>query len=96
MLLDRRSPKKRAINAEQAAERQAHLHQPKNSTILYVLDPARLAALDALSILGTAPEEGFDDVVQIARVIWEAPAALARRWSASLPPTGNGSRPVRV
>ena len=39
-------------------------------------DPARLEALDALDILDTVPEEGFDDAVQIARLICQAPVAL--------------------
>lgn len=41
-----------------------------------VLDPSRLAALDAYGILDIAPEKGFDDVVLLARNICEAPVAL--------------------
>jgi two-component sensor histidine kinase len=39
-------------------------------------DAARLAELDAFGILDTEPEEEFDDVVQIARTICDAPLAL--------------------
>lgn len=39
-------------------------------------NPLRLAELDTYGILDTAPEEGFDDVVQIARLICDAPVAL--------------------
>lgn len=39
-------------------------------------DPERLAELHAYDILDTVPEEGFDDVVEIARLICEAPVAL--------------------
>ena len=39
-------------------------------------DPDRLAELDAFAILDTAPEEGFDDAVQIARTICAVPVAL--------------------
>jgi two-component sensor histidine kinase len=42
----------------------------------YVFDPARLAALDGYSILDTVPEPGFDDIVQLAMYICEAPVAL--------------------
>lgn len=41
-----------------------------------VSDPDRLAALDAYSILDTTPEPGFDDIVQLAMLICEAPVAL--------------------
>ena len=41
-----------------------------------VQDPARLAALEAYDILGTAPEKGFDDVVLLARNICDVPVAL--------------------
>ena len=39
-------------------------------------DPARLDELDALGILDTMPEEGFDDAVQIARLVCQTPVAL--------------------
>jgi two-component sensor histidine kinase len=42
----------------------------------YVLDPARLAALDGHAVLDTVPEAGFDDVVQLAMQICETPVAL--------------------
>lgn len=42
----------------------------------YVSDPARLAALASYSILDTVPEQGFDDVVQLAMLICDAPVAL--------------------
>lgn len=38
--------------------------------------PARLAELEAFSILDTAPEESFDDAVQVARLVCQAPVAL--------------------
>ncbi len=41
-----------------------------------VSSSARLAELDGLAILDTPPEDGFDDVVQIARLICQAPVAL--------------------
>ncbi len=41
-----------------------------------LVDPARLAALDGLSILDTAPEQGFDDVVRLATRLCAAPVAL--------------------
>ncbi|BAR47158.1 MULTISPECIES: sensor histidine kinase [Methylobacterium] len=46
-------------------------------------DPKRLAALEALDVLDTAPEEGFDDAVQIARLICRALVSLVaanRQW----------------
>ncbi len=39
-------------------------------------DPHRLAAFDRYDILDTVPEAGFDDVVEIARAVCEARAAL--------------------
>ena len=39
-------------------------------------DPGRLATLERYDILDTAPEAGFDDVVEIARAVCEAKAAL--------------------
>lgn len=42
----------------------------------YIYDPVRLATLDAYSILDTAPESGFDGIVQLAMQICEAPVAL--------------------
>jgi PAS domain S-box-containing protein len=42
----------------------------------YTFDEARLAALRAYEILDTPPEQGFDDLVELARQICEAPVAL--------------------
>ena len=39
-------------------------------------DAARLAALDRYRILDTPPEEGFDDIVQVARAVCATPVAL--------------------
>lgn len=39
-------------------------------------DADRLAALESFDILDTPPEAGYDDVVQIARLVCEAPVAL--------------------
>lgn len=41
-----------------------------------VSDPERLAALESYGILDTEPEEGFDDIVAIAREACAAPVAL--------------------
>ncbi|UHC19433.1 GAF domain-containing protein [Methylobacterium currus] len=41
-----------------------------------VSDPARLAALDALAILDTPPEQGFDDIVRLATRLCATPVAL--------------------
>lgn len=41
-----------------------------------VHDEIRLAALDELGILDTAPEQGFDDVVQLATQVCDVPVAL--------------------
>ncbi|GAB6845828.1 PAS domain S-box-containing protein [Methylorubrum rhodinum] len=41
-----------------------------------VADPARLAALDALAILATPAEEGFDDLVRLATRLCAVPVAL--------------------
>lgn len=41
-----------------------------------VRDPYRLAALDALSVLDTAAEPGFDDVVRLASRLCDVPVAL--------------------
>lgn len=41
-----------------------------------VQDPDRLAALEALRVLDTLPEEGFDDVVHLASLVCETPVAL--------------------
>lgn len=46
------------------------------ATLDNVVDPARLAALAAYDILDTAPEQGFDDIVLLARNICETPVAL--------------------
>jgi PAS domain S-box-containing protein len=42
----------------------------------YTFDPARLDALTRLSVLDSAPERGFDDIVELANQICEAPVAL--------------------
>lgn len=52
------------------------IHPSPESIRADAADPARLAALEALDVLDTAPEEGFDDAVQIARLICRAPVAL--------------------
>ncbi|WP_313901521.1 PAS domain S-box protein [Methylobacterium sp. J-076] len=41
-----------------------------------VRDPVRLAALAAYDILDTQPEEGFDDIVQLATHLCQTPVAL--------------------
>ncbi len=41
-----------------------------------VLDPDRLGALDALAVLDTSAEPGFDDVVRLATRLCAAPVAL--------------------
>ena len=41
-----------------------------------VADAGRLAALASYDILDTSPEEGFDDIVQLARQLCGAPVAL--------------------
>ena len=41
-----------------------------------MIDPARLGALDALAILDTPPEPGFEDVARLASEICGAPTAL--------------------
>jgi hypothetical protein len=65
-------------------------------------DAARLTELDAFGILDTEPEEEFDDVVQIARTICDAPLALVsliapdRQWFKALKGvTGADCRAVR-
>ena len=52
------------------------IHPPQNSVRVDTADPDRLSELDALAVLDTASEEGFDDAVQIARLICQAPVAL--------------------
>ncbi|PXW63066.1 GAF domain-containing protein [Methylobacterium sp. B4] len=52
------------------------IHRPESSLTPDTSDPDRLAELEALEILDTVPEEGFDDAVQIARLICHAPVAL--------------------
>ena len=53
-------------------------------------DPVRLSALASYDILDTMPEAGFDDVVEIARAVCEARAALVsfvgddRQWFKAL------------
>lgn len=42
----------------------------------YVFDPDRLATLDGYSILDTEPEPGFDEIVQLAMQVCDAPVAL--------------------
>ena len=42
----------------------------------YTFEPARLDALKRLSVLDSAPERGFDDIVELASQICEAPVAL--------------------
>lgn len=54
----------------------AIMHSSKSGIPPDTSDPQRLAELDAYGILDTAPEEGFDDVVHIARTICDAPVAL--------------------
>ncbi len=41
-----------------------------------VHDPDRLAVLDAYNVLDSVPEEGFDDLVQLAALACETPVAL--------------------
>mgnify|MGYP005991707381 CR=1 FL=1 len=41
-----------------------------------ILDPKRLAVLDAYDILDTAPEEGFEDLVQLTALACGTPVAL--------------------
>ncbi len=38
--------------------------------------PDRLAVLDSYGILDTPPEQGFDDIVHLARELCDAPVAL--------------------
>lgn len=52
------------------------IHPIGNSIKPDTSDPQRLAELHAYGVLDTVPEEGFDDVVEIARLICEAPVAL--------------------
>jgi two-component sensor histidine kinase len=52
------------------------IHSPESSIRPDTSDPDRLAELDAFDIIDTAPEEGFDDAVQIARLICQTPVAL--------------------
>ena len=47
-----------------------------NASTIAVDSPIRLAALDSYGILDTPPEQGFDDVVQLARDTCDAPVAL--------------------
>lgn len=56
---------------------------PRSGLFSDVTDPGRLAELDAYGILDTVPEEGFDDVVHIARTICDAPVALVSLVAAS-------------
>ena len=41
-----------------------------------VMDPSRLAALDAYAILDTAAEQGFEDIVHLATQLCAVPVAL--------------------
>lgn len=52
------------------------IHPPESSIRPDTSEPERLAELDAFAVLDTAPEEGFDDAVQIARLICQTPVAL--------------------
>ena len=49
---------------------------PGSLSVADVQDPVRLAALASYDILDSLPEEGFDDVVQLARQICDVPVAL--------------------
>ena len=40
-------------------------------------DPIRLTALASYGILDTMPEEGFDDAVQLARQLCDAPVEIS-------------------
>ena len=42
----------------------------------FAADPERLAALASYDILDTAPESGFDDVVEVVRTVFEAKSAM--------------------
>ena len=46
------------------------------SVPLVVVDPSRLAALDAYAILDTAAEQGFEDIVHLATQLCAVPVAL--------------------
>lgn len=53
-----------------------HPHRsPAGSTSTVAREAARLAALHGLGVLDTAPEERFDRIVALARVIFEVPVA---------------------
>ena len=52
-------------------------HLAQDSVKVDTSDPDRLAELEALDVMDTASEEGFDDAVQIARLICQTPVALA-------------------
>ena len=52
------------------------MHRSERGILPDTSDPERLAELNAFDILDTAPEEGFDDAVQIARLICQTPVAL--------------------
>ena len=54
----------------------AIMHSRESGIHPDTIDPGRLAELDAYGVLDTVPEEGFDDVVHIARTICGAPVAL--------------------
>ena len=49
---------------------------PSHSVAPLIQDPTRLAALVAYSVLDTPPEEGFDDIVQLATQLCQVPVAL--------------------
>jgi len=51
-------------------------HPLSPAALAALADPVRLAALESYGILDTPPEEGFDDIVQLARQICGAPVAL--------------------
>ena len=59
------------------------MHSPESGIFPDVTDPGRLGELDAYGILDSVPEEGFDDVVHIARTICDAPVALVSLVAAS-------------
>ncbi|MCJ2102965.1 sensor histidine kinase [Methylobacterium sp. E-046] len=52
------------------------MRSPESSLHPDTSDPARLIALEAYGILDTAPEEGFDDIVQLAASVCAVPVAL--------------------
>ncbi|EAU42115.1 putative signal transduction histidine kinase with GAF domain [Fulvimarina pelagi HTCC2506] len=59
-------------NSEEASAQS----EPEESVSTRLLDPIRLAALDRYDILDTPPEKGFDDIVHLARRLFDVPVAL--------------------